>query len=126
MRSSSITSFHPTLQETLDRILVGEPLSHAEVHALIEADNTELPALCVAAKTLRERYKPYPVTYSRKVFIPLTALCRDKCGCYILVKFSGDPAARTLEQAVECAGNKGAKAALAAIEMANLLPMMEA
>lgn len=126
MRSSSITSFHPTLQETLDRILVGEPLSRAEAHYLIDADNTELPALCVAAKTLRERYKPHTVTYSRKVFIPLTTLCRDKYGYYTLVKSPGEPAARTLEQAVECAGNKGAEAALAAIEMANLLPMMEA
>jgi len=96
VRSSSITSFHPTLQETLDRILIGEPLSHAEAHALIEADNIELPALCVAAKTLRERYKPHTVTYSRKVFIPLTTLCRDKCGYCTFVKSPGDPAARTL------------------------------
>lgn len=96
MTSSSITSFHPTLQETLDRILIGEPLSHAEAHYLIEANDVELPALCAAAVALRDRHKSRAVTYSRKVFIPLTTLCRDKCGYCTFVKSPGDPAARTL------------------------------
>ena len=37
------------------------------------------PALWAAAAALRDRGRPPRVTYSRKVFIPLTNLCRDVC-----------------------------------------------
>jgi 7,8-didemethyl-8-hydroxy-5-deazariboflavin synthase CofG subunit len=39
-----------------------------------------LPGLLRAAAALRDRYKGRTITYSRKVFIPLTNLCRDYCG----------------------------------------------
>src|SRR5439155_543658 len=42
------------------------------------------------------RHKGRVVTYSRKVFIPLTNLCRDKCGYCTFAKPPGSPDAKTL------------------------------
>ena len=49
---------------------------------------TPLPALLNAAAAVRDRFKGRSVTYSRKVFIPLTHLCRDYCG---YCTFRADP-----------------------------------
>ena len=50
------------------------PPSHAE---LLAADPAELVA---AAAQVRDRTYGTRVTYSPKVFVPLTMLCRDRCG----------------------------------------------
>lgn len=47
--------------------------------ALALADNADTPALAAAARELRDEHHGAIVTYSRKVFIPLTKLCRDVC-----------------------------------------------
>ena len=39
-----------------------------------------LEELCVEARRLRDLHKSRIVTYSPKVFVPLTTLCRDVCG----------------------------------------------
>lgn len=39
-----------------------------------------LPELLAAARERRDRAHGSRVTYSPKVFIPLTMLCRDRCG----------------------------------------------
>src|SRR5579875_3158344 len=39
-----------------------------------------LDALCAAARAVRDRAFGTRITYSPKVFIPLTTLCRDRCG----------------------------------------------
>jgi FO synthase len=49
----------------------------ADHDALIEADLDELTR---AARAVRDAHHGNRVTYSPKVFIPLTMLCRDKCG----------------------------------------------
>src|SRR5947207_6126440 len=51
----------------------------------------------LAASELRDRYKGRVVTYSRKVFIPLTNLCRDKCGYCTFAKAPAHADARTLD-----------------------------
>ena len=56
---------------------------------LIRASDDELPALLAAAREAKQRFKPGIITYSRKVFIPLTNLCRDYCG---YCTFRRDPA----------------------------------
>ena len=43
------------------------------------ADESDLAPLLDCAAALRDRAHPDVVTYSRKVFIPLTHLCRDVC-----------------------------------------------
>jgi FO synthase len=63
---------------------------------LIRATGTELVSLMAAASALRDRHKGTTVTYSRKVFIPLTNLCRDACGYCTFAKAPNDPTAKTL------------------------------
>ena len=48
-----------------------------ETRELLEAPLEELRA---ESRALRDRGKGTLVTYSPKVFIPLTTLCRDVCG----------------------------------------------
>lgn len=56
--------------------------------ALLLMEEAPLSALCEAASTVRNRFKGRYVSYSRKVFIPLTHLCRDYCG---YCTFRSDP-----------------------------------
>ena len=55
-------------------------LGRAEAHRLAGSCPRELPSLCCAASILRDTGKGRDVTFSPKVFIPLTRLCRDFCG----------------------------------------------
>ncbi len=65
-----------TTHSVLDKALAGQALSAAEALGLVDAD---LPPLLEAAASLRNQGFRNVVTYSRKVFIPLTHLCRDVC-----------------------------------------------
>ena len=66
-------------------------LSAEESSALAHASAQDLTALCRAASLLRDRGKGRVVTFSPKVFIPLTRLCRDFCG-YCTFRQSPDEA----------------------------------
>src|SRR5438128_10394201 len=63
---------------------------------LLRSGDNMLPVLLTAAQRLRDRFKPGIVTYSRKVFIPLTNLCRDYCGYCTFRKDPGQPGAQTM------------------------------
>ena len=63
--------------ETLRRAEHGVPPT--EVEALALADFADTRALADVAATLRDRGFLNLVTYSKKIFIPLTHLCRDVC-----------------------------------------------
>ncbi|MCZ6658648.1 MAG: 5-amino-6-(D-ribitylamino)uracil--L-tyrosine 4-hydroxyphenyl transferase CofH [Gammaproteobacteria bacterium] len=67
----------PSYQDILDRAKRGEPISDEEALSFAEYQDTK--ALANVATTLRDRGFHNVVTYSRKVFIPLTHLCRDVC-----------------------------------------------
>ena len=56
----------------------GRRLSDADVFAAFD-DANDLPAMTKIASELRDRGHGAVVSYSRKVFIPLTQLCRDSC-----------------------------------------------
>jgi 7,8-didemethyl-8-hydroxy-5-deazariboflavin synthase CofG subunit len=56
----------------------------------------ELNALLEAAAEIRAQLKGSLITYSRKVFIPLTNLCRDYCGYCTFRKDPGQPGAHTM------------------------------
>ena len=60
-----------------EQLLSGELLSDAQALALAEMPDTA--ALAAVASALRDRAHGNVVTYSRKVFVPLTHLCRDVC-----------------------------------------------
>jgi 7,8-didemethyl-8-hydroxy-5-deazariboflavin synthase CofG subunit len=52
--------------------------------------------LLATACALRDRFKPGVITYSRKVFLPLTNLCRDYCGYCTFRRDPGEPGAHTM------------------------------
>ena len=64
----------------------GQSLSRDDALELIE--QADLDGLLSAASRLRDRGKGRIVSYSKKVFIPLTHLCRDYCG---YCTFRADP-----------------------------------
>ena len=66
-----------TVEMALEQAAAGARLTDAEAPALAEA--TDLPRLMQLAAQLRDRGYGELITYSRKVFIPLTKLCRDSC-----------------------------------------------
>lgn len=70
----------------LERTYEGRGIGRAD--ALLLFEQAELAELLAAATALRERFKGWNVSYSRKVFIPLTHLCRDYCG---YCTFRADP-----------------------------------
>ena len=72
-------------RRALARVGDGESLDQAEATILLHARGDDLIALLGhAARTrdagLEAAGRPGVITYSRKVFIPLTRLCRDRCG----------------------------------------------
>ncbi|HEY8669363.1 MAG TPA: 7,8-didemethyl-8-hydroxy-5-deazariboflavin synthase CofG, partial [Terriglobales bacterium] len=71
-------------------------LSRDEAQVWIRARNEDLPELLYAARESRSRFKPRIITYSRKVFIPLTNLCRDYCGYCTFRRDPGQPGAHTM------------------------------
>jgi FO synthase len=69
----------PALRRALARAEAGKALSVQEVAALLSARGAGLVRLMGVAATLRDLGHGQVVTYSRKVFLPLTMLCRDHC-----------------------------------------------
>ena len=74
----------------------GEPISRETACRLLRADDDIFPFLLTAAQVARARFKPAVITYSRKVFLPLTNLCRDYCGYCTFRRDPGDPGAHTM------------------------------
>jgi FO synthase len=70
----------------LERGSEGFGVSREDALALME--EAPLSVLLDAAAAVRDRFKGRSVSYSRKVFIPLTHLCRDYCG---YCTFRADP-----------------------------------
>jgi FO synthase len=77
---------HP--DAALERAIEGHSLSRGEALSLMKEGLLE--TLLDAAAALRDRFKGRTVSYSKKVFIPLTHLCRDYCG---YCTFRADPQA---------------------------------
>jgi 7,8-didemethyl-8-hydroxy-5-deazariboflavin synthase CofG subunit len=74
----------------------GEPISRETALQFIRCPDDDLPELLAAARDAKERFKPGTITYSRKVFLPLTNLCRDYCGYCTFRRDPGDPGAHTM------------------------------
>jgi 7,8-didemethyl-8-hydroxy-5-deazariboflavin synthase CofG subunit len=88
-------SDHPNAV-SLNAITPVAPLSRDTALRLIQCPDGDLPELLAAARAAKERFKPGIVTYSRKVFLPLTNLCRDYCGYCTFRRDPGDPGAHTM------------------------------
>src|ERR1700686_2126836 len=72
------------------------PISRAAACHLLQTDDDHLTSLLEAAQLARARFKPAVITYSRKVFLPLTNLCRDYCGYCTFRRDPGQPGAHTM------------------------------
>jgi FO synthase len=72
------------LRRALARAAAGKSLDPSEAEILLSARGDALEELCAVASRVRDAGlvaagRPGTITYSRKVFIPLTRLCRDRC-----------------------------------------------
>jgi 7,8-didemethyl-8-hydroxy-5-deazariboflavin synthase CofG subunit len=84
------------IRDILDRALAGARLDEADAIALIECTGQDLPDVMAAAAESRDRGKGRMVSYSRKVFLPVTNLCRDRCTYCTFRRDPGDPGAWTM------------------------------
>ncbi len=78
----------------LDRAAAGDRLDIADAEALLAATGADLERLLTIAGEARDAGgeasgRPGVITYSRKVFIPLTTLCRDRCHYCVFVDTPG-------------------------------------
>jgi 7,8-didemethyl-8-hydroxy-5-deazariboflavin synthase CofG subunit len=73
-----------------------KPISREAACHLLQTDDDQLPSLLEAAQLARARFKPAVISYSRKVFLPLTNLCRDYCGYCTFRRDPGQPGAHTM------------------------------
>ena len=92
-------------------------LTHEQACALIEGPAGALPELLARAGEVRDRGRGRTVTFSAKVFVPLTTLCRDYCGYCTFRRDPGEPGAHTMTPdevvaLVQAGGRLGAKEAL--------------
>jgi FO synthase len=81
--ASGITA--SAMRRALARARDGKPLDPGEATVLLHARGEDLQALLGHAGRTRNAGleaadRPKIITYSKKVFIPLTRLCRDRCG----------------------------------------------
>ncbi|MFE1782087.1 bifunctional FO biosynthesis protein CofGH [Streptomyces sp. NPDC059506] len=72
------------MRRALRRARDGVALDTAEAAVLLQARGDDLADLCASAARVRDAGleaagRPGVITYSRKVFVPLTRLCRDRC-----------------------------------------------
>ncbi len=87
---------HGDGKEHLDQFQSAVPLTREAACELIRIGDKDLPHLLAAARAAKESFKPRIITYSRKVFLPLTNLCRDYCGYCIFRRDPGQPGAHTM------------------------------
>jgi len=93
MAENSVVPEEPWCQDLSEASL---PLSREAACQWIRCSDEDLPRLLSAARAAKERFKPAVVTYSRKVFLPLTNLCRDYCGYCTFRRDPGDAGAHTM------------------------------
>ncbi len=71
-------------------------ISHGEACRLIESRGPALSDLIARATEVRDARRGRRVTFSKKVFVPLTTLCRDYCGYCTFRRDPGEPGAHTM------------------------------
>jgi 7,8-didemethyl-8-hydroxy-5-deazariboflavin synthase CofG subunit len=84
------------ISQVLTDCLQGKQLGRTEALGLVAAQGDELHSLLATAADLRDRHKGRVVTFSPKVFVPLTNLCRDFCGYCTFRKAPDEAGAKTM------------------------------
>ncbi len=82
----------PAVDRALGRAAGGRGISSEEARLLAEHCPGEL--LLEAARSRRARFHGRTVSFSKKVFLPLTTLCRDRCGYCTFRRDPGEPGGR--------------------------------
>ena len=82
---ADLTPSPTAVRRALARARDGKALDVTETEVLLGARGEQLETLLEHAARVRDAGleaagRPGVITYSRKVFIPLTRLCRDRCG----------------------------------------------
>ena len=85
-----------SLDAALDHAAEGRTPTAAEAEALLDTPAARIPELLAAASRVRDRGRGRHITFSAKVFVPLTTLCRDYCGYCTFRKDPGEPGAFTM------------------------------
>lgn len=86
----------------------GGPVSREDALLLSGLGREEVPFLLRTASEIRDRGKGKTLTFSRNVFVPLTQLCRNRCGyCTFKYEPGEGPLFLTPEEVIEMA-RKGA------------------
>jgi len=75
------------------------PLERADAIAALRAQGTALDELRSRAAVLRDAGKGRRITYSRKAFLPVTNLCRDRCAYCTFRRDEGEDGAWTMTPA---------------------------
>ncbi len=101
----------------LERAREGRALALDDAIALLDSDASMLRELLGAAAAARDGRRGRRMTFSAKVFVPLTNLCRDYCGYCTFRRDPGEPGALSMTPdqvlALARAGERlGAKEAL--------------
>ncbi len=83
-----------TIRAALDRMERGVAVDVDDAEALLQAQGPELDRLLLRATELRDEGlrlagRPGVITFSKKVFLPVTTLCRDRCHYCIFVDTPG-------------------------------------
>src|SRR6478609_1621258 len=71
------TKSDPSVNETLAKSLEGRQISKTEAMELLFCQDYH--GILSTARSIREKTRSGPITYSRKIFINLINLCRDSC-----------------------------------------------
>ncbi|MCY4262902.1 MAG: 7,8-didemethyl-8-hydroxy-5-deazariboflavin synthase CofG [Candidatus Dadabacteria bacterium] len=100
----------PRLNRVISKAIKEESIGREDALYLTQLTPTEVPLLLLAAAAIRNRSKGKTVTYSKNVFVPLTQICRDRCGyCTFKIEPGEGELFMTPEEVVEMA-RKGAQA----------------
>lgn len=94
--AADLTGVRPHVRSAIEAALDGERLDRDQSLALADVRGAEHPALWAAAARIRDRGHGPWVTYSPKVFIPLTNLCRDVCSYCTFAQDEDSPRAHTM------------------------------
>jgi len=84
------------MHQILDACRDGEFLSGSDALTLVDAEGDQLGSLLSLAAEVRDRHKGRVVTFSPKIFVPLTNLCRDFCGYCTFRKAPDEPGAKSM------------------------------
>lgn len=95
-----MTPTRAELEERIRKAIDAEPLDRASAAAIAEAIEAEpggrlFGALLEAAREVADRGHGRTITVSRNVFLPITNLCRNRCGYCTFAVTPDDPRART-------------------------------